>query len=661
MEKVLEIRVGMIVEQVLANKASRKIKKVITKKIIIPIILSCMPFLLISCTAVVLISSVTVNFFGSKTIDENITEDENEKMFDEIKNKTEWINNYSTFDERGTRLNKLSDYYGTDIRFKLGWEYTLAYLKYQQYSSENSSANTVDDVKNNIDRAVKALAPKFTYKSDKITTVREYKDIDYLFDVKSGLDVPNTIKVFNEKPSDFTAKNYSVGTSIYINSENKTYKVKNGVANKFKTKYGLPTYANSIIVYSTKPDEFYASDYSESQKIYIYDEDTTYEVVRIHERGYIGLYFEKHSGKPQELNSTIIYDKAKKLKDANEYRLSDIIYVIDENKTYSLETTVENSFNIFYGKPDELLNIITLSDKPANFDRKSYKTGDIVYLINENKTYKAIEKEVTRTEKKEENKYFITEARNIQGTFNIKYRTESQVTVQNDKEKITVTKPVLDGINQADTSFTNLRAIISNNYVNEDVDKAADAIISAAYNYLDKDITDIDTFFTGSGNFTGSGEAFSGGEKEFVDKVSAGAIKSWEKYHVLPSITIAQAILESGWGKSGLAKNGNNLFGIKAFSSWTGPYVEMATKEYDSSGAAYFIIAKFRAYNCWDDSVEDHSKILLQSNFAGVIAANDYKEAAQALSRGGYATDPNYPELITSIIEQYNLNQYDNH
>ena len=59
-------------------------------------------------------------------------------------------------------------------------------------------------------------------------------------------------------------------------------------------------------------------------------------------------------------------------------------------------------------------------------------------------------------------------------------------------------------------------------------------------------------------------------QKKFIEQISKGAISGWRKYKVLPSITIAQAIIESGWGTSGLTVNAKNLFGIKANSSWTG-------------------------------------------------------------------------------------------
>lgn len=155
-----------------------------------------------------------------------------------------------------------------------------------------------------------------------------------------------------------------------------------------------------------------------------------------------------------------------------------------------------------------------------------------------------------------------------------------------------------------------------------------------------------------------SGEKMPADNAEFVNRVVPGAIDCYRKYKVLPSITIAQAILESAWGRSGLTVKGNNLFGVKAFG-WSGSVVEMNTTEYDNAGNAYTTVAGFRGYSSWNDSIEDHAKILLQPNFRGVIAASNYIEAAQQLLVGGYATDPQYPSLIIGLIEQYGLQKYD--
>ena len=75
-------------------------------------------------------------------------------------------------------------------------------------------------------------------------------------------------------------------------------------------------------------------------------------------------------------------------------------------------------------------------------------------------------------------------------------------------------------------------------------------------------------------------------QRDFINQIKEGAIQNWHKYKVLPSITAAQACLESGWGQSALAKSPNfNLFGIKASSDYTGPKVNMRTQEWSAESA----------------------------------------------------------------------------
>lgn len=142
----------------------------------------------------------------------------------------------------------------------------------------------------------------------------------------------------------------------------------------------------------------------------------------------------------------------------------------------------------------------------------------------------------------------------------------------------------------------------------------------------------------------------------FVDKVAPGAIAGYEKYNILPSITIAQAILESGWGSSHIE---NNLFGMKPGSSWKGKVTYRNTKEY-YNGKWITIKAKFRAYNNFSESIEDHARLLGTLNrYRNVLGQDDYKVAAMEIWKGGYATDPKYPQKLIKIIEQNELYKYD--
>ena len=151
----------------------------------------------------------------------------------------------------------------------------------------------------------------------------------------------------------------------------------------------------------------------------------------------------------------------------------------------------------------------------------------------------------------------------------------------------------------------------------------------------------------------------SGSHLDFINSIVSGAVASYEKYGVLPSLTLAQAILESGWGESGLSANYNNLFGIKAGSSWTGKVANLKTSEQNSDGSYVQITAGFRAYDSVADSIEDHAVLLTNDRYKGVIASKNYKEACVAVRQAGYATSLDYSNNLINIIEKYGLNQWD--
>lgn len=143
---------------------------------------------------------------------------------------------------------------------------------------------------------------------------------------------------------------------------------------------------------------------------------------------------------------------------------------------------------------------------------------------------------------------------------------------------------------------------------------------------------------------------------EFLKKIKVGAISGQKKYGVLASLTMAQAALETGWGNASV---GNNVFGIKADASWTGPTTEAPTQEW-YGGKYVTVTAGFRAYASVDASVEDHAKFLAEnSRYHNIIGCTDYRQACRNIQADGYATDPNYAEKLISIIEQNDLHQFD--
>lgn len=148
-------------------------------------------------------------------------------------------------------------------------------------------------------------------------------------------------------------------------------------------------------------------------------------------------------------------------------------------------------------------------------------------------------------------------------------------------------------------------------------------------------------------------------KKVFINTIKEGALQGYKAYNILPSLTIAQAILESGWGTTQLAIKGKNLFGIKAFSDWKGKRITMETSEW-YNGVKQVIKADFRAYDSYDDSIMDHNKLLSTSRYEPVRKCKDYKSACEAVYKCGYATDPDYAQKLIRLIEQYRLYEYDN-
>jgi len=151
-------------------------------------------------------------------------------------------------------------------------------------------------------------------------------------------------------------------------------------------------------------------------------------------------------------------------------------------------------------------------------------------------------------------------------------------------------------------------------------------------------------------------------QQEFISKIVPGAIASMKKHKICASVTIAQAILESGWGGSSLSVKAFNLFGVKAIGGWRGNQIIMRTAEYDKNSKRYFINAAFRKYINFAESIEDHALFLVNNSrykINGLLISQDYKKQTLALQRAGYATSPTYSKMLNDIIEQYKLHQYD--
>lgn len=157
---------------------------------------------------------------------------------------------------------------------------------------------------------------------------------------------------------------------------------------------------------------------------------------------------------------------------------------------------------------------------------------------------------------------------------------------------------------------------------------------------------------------------------EFIATLAPYAVKHGTAANVLPSLIIAQGILESGGGKSELAVEANNLFGIKKGSGWDGEVHAVVTGEYRKNALGedeyYEIVAEFRKYPSYEGAVIDLCAKYTQgldwethNRYAAVVGELDFATAAHAVKAAGYATDPNYPSKLINIHEHYDLGQFD--
>lgn len=150
-------------------------------------------------------------------------------------------------------------------------------------------------------------------------------------------------------------------------------------------------------------------------------------------------------------------------------------------------------------------------------------------------------------------------------------------------------------------------------------------------------------------------------KQAYIDKVGKLAVEDYKASKLLPSTVIAQAILESNWGKSELAKEANNHFGIKDKPEWKGDIYIKGTWEV-INGSDTTIEAAFRAYDSLEESVKDHGKFLTtgwRESHYNVKGVTNYRQAIQNIASGGYATDPSYASKLINLIETHNLTKFD--
>lgn len=139
----------------------------------------------------------------------------------------------------------------------------------------------------------------------------------------------------------------------------------------------------------------------------------------------------------------------------------------------------------------------------------------------------------------------------------------------------------------------------------------------------------------------------------YVRNYSSMAVREMQRSKVPASITLAQGMLESDYGRSDLAKESKNHFGIKCGKDWNGDKLYHDDDAKDDC---------FRKYDSVEDSYSDHSEFLAKRDRYATLfnlPTTDYKGWANGLKKAGYATDPNYAPRLIKIIEDNNLNLFD--
>ena len=147
---------------------------------------------------------------------------------------------------------------------------------------------------------------------------------------------------------------------------------------------------------------------------------------------------------------------------------------------------------------------------------------------------------------------------------------------------------------------------------------------------------------------------------EFVEQIAKCVKKYAYVYGIeVYSPIIAQAILESGWGKSGLASKYHNYFGLKCGSSWKGKSVNMATKEEYKVGTLTNIRDNFRVYDSMEAGIKGYFDFINTSRYANLKGVKSPEEYVRRIKADGYATSSKYVDNIMRVIRDNKLTRFD--
>ena len=149
-------------------------------------------------------------------------------------------------------------------------------------------------------------------------------------------------------------------------------------------------------------------------------------------------------------------------------------------------------------------------------------------------------------------------------------------------------------------------------------------------------------------------------KEAFIQKVAEKVSKYAPLYGIsVHSPIIAQAIIESGWGKSGLASKYHNYFGLKCGSSWKGKSVNMATKEEYKVGTITNIRDNFRVFDDFDDGIRGYFEFINTSRYKNLKGVKSPEEYVRRLKADGYATSSKYVDNVMRVIRDNKLTRFD--
>ena len=149
-------------------------------------------------------------------------------------------------------------------------------------------------------------------------------------------------------------------------------------------------------------------------------------------------------------------------------------------------------------------------------------------------------------------------------------------------------------------------------------------------------------------------------KETFIQKVAEKVRKYAPLYGIcVHSPIIAQAIIESGWGKSGLASKYHNYFGLKCGSSWKGGSVNMATREEYKPGVVTNIRDNFRTYEDFDAGIRGYFEFINTRRYANLKGVKNPEEYLRRIKADGYATSSKYVDNIMRVIRDNKLTRFD--